>query len=113
MADQATLSRAGSLAAAMQADRVAGLSDETILRKHADDLAALLTAPNFLSVILTILPKALPLIIGIVGDLRSGKKLLEILLSRTSEIVEVVLAVVGILTPAQQVSNTVAPVVPK
>ena len=113
MLDSAFCMSAGGLGAKMRADRLAGKSDEEILRRHAGELTALLTAPSFLTILLTILPKALPLVVGIIGDIRSGKKFLEALLSRTSEIIEVVLAVVAVLTPSQDNGFVVAPVVPK
>lgn len=103
---------AGSLGAKLRADRLAGKTDEEILRRHAGELTALLTAPAFLTILLTILPKALPLVVGIIGDIRGGKTFLEAVLGRTAEIVEVVLAVVAVLNPVQGNEVVVAPVQP-
>jgi len=105
MLDAAFCVSAGSLGAKMRADRLAGKTDEEILRRHA-------TAPSFLTVLLTILPKALPLVVGIISDIRSGKTFLEALLGRTSEIVAVVLAVIAVLNPAQDNEVVVVPVQP-
>lgn len=113
MLDSAFCISADGLGAKMRADRLAGKTDEEILRRHASELTALLTAPSFLTILLTILPKALPLVVGIISDLRSGKKFLEAFLGRTSEIIEVVLAVVAVLNPSQDNNFVVAPVVPK
>jgi len=112
MLDAAFCVSAGSLGAKMRADRLAGKTDEEILRRHATELTALLTAPSFLTVLLTILPKALPLVVGIISDIRSGKTFLEALLGRTSEIVAVVLAVIAVLNPAQDNEVVVVPVQP-
>ena len=112
MLDSGFCLSAGALGTKMRADRLAGKSDEEILRRHAGELTALLTAPSFLTILLTILPKALPLIIAIIGDIRGGKTFLEAFLGRASEIVEVVLAVVSVLSPSQDNEHAVAPVVP-
>lgn len=93
-------------------DQANGYSVEYSLKSRENQLLELLTAPSFLTILLTILPKALPLVLTIFQEMRSGKKFLEVLLAHLPEIIELVVAILPVFTP--QVSNdVVTPTIPK
>lgn len=89
--------------------RDAGKSDAEILRDNADELTALLSAPSFVAIAVTVLP----LVVSIAKEIKGGKKIGEVLLSRAGEIIETVLTVLPLFVPAQTVKPVVAPIVPR
>ena len=89
--------------------RDGGQSDEDIIRDNAGELAALLGAPTFIVIATTVIP----LVLSIAREMRGGKKLLEVLSGRATEIIEAVLAVVPLFTPKKSDTPNVAPIVPK
>jgi len=84
-----------ALAERISAARDAGFDDETIIVDNAGELAALLGAPTFIVIATTVLP----LVLSIAREMRGGKKLLEVLSGRATEIIEAVLAVVPLFVP--------------
>jgi hypothetical protein len=104
-----TVSNATALAAKICEARDGGASDADIIRDNADELGALLAAPAFLVIATTVLP----LVLSIAKEMRGGKKLLEVLSGRATEIIEAVLAVVPLFAPKKSDTPNVAPIVPK
>lgn len=102
------MSNATALAAKICASREAGVSDTGIIRDNAEELSALLAAPAFLVIATTVLP----LILSIAKEMRGGKKLLEVLSGRATEIIEAVLAVVPLFVPRKSDTPVIPPVTP-
>lgn len=49
---------------------------------------------NFITILTTIIPVALPLILGIIQDIQSGKKFFEILIARLPQIIQIIQAII-------------------
>lgn len=82
----------------LKKDQACGVSAVDSLMAQEEQLRAIMASPTFLTLLLTILPKALPLVITIFQELRSGKTFMEVIIAHISDIVEVVVAVVSALT---------------
>lgn len=98
-----------ALATKINDARDGGFSDEEIVRANAGELAALLAAPTFIVIATTVLP----LVLSIAREMRGGKKLLEVLSGRATEIIEAVLAVVPLFTPKKSDAPPVTPIIPR
>lgn len=85
--------------------------------KQTELVVELMGTTSFITIMLTVLPKAMPLVINIIKEVRSGKNFFEAILANLDQVIEVVLAVIGILSPsthpATDKPNKIFPIIPR
>jgi predicted Kef-type K+ transport protein len=86
--------------------------------KQTELVVELMGTTSFITIMLTVLPKAMPLVINIIKEVRSGKNFFEAILANLDQVIEVVLAVIGILSPSTpsnttEKPNKIFPIIPR
>ena len=87
----------------------AKLDEVDVLRDNADELGELLGTPSFIAIATTVLP----LVLSIAREVRGGKSLWQVLMSRLNEILEIVSVLAPIVAPKTVVPPVISPVVPR